>query len=100
MRGNGLIGRVLKLFSLILFVWTCSAIGVGQGERERTRKPEAEQKPAAQAKTEDASKMDNADPLFKGMRYRGSLHSRQYFAWGRRVQVARWGKDLEERWAA
>src|SRR5438067_7268329 len=70
MRGNGLIGRVLKLFSLIMFVWTCSTIGVGQGERERTRKPEAEQKPAAQARTEDASKMDNADPLFKGMKYR------------------------------
>src|SRR5437868_7506884 len=70
MRGNGLIGRVLKWFCLIMFVWTCSTIGVGQGERERTRKPEAEQKPAAQAKTEDASKTDNADPLFKGMKYR------------------------------
>ena len=69
MRGNGLTGRVLKLFCLVTVLWICSASGWGQSERERTKKSEAEQKPTAQAKTEDASK-DNADPLFKGMKYR------------------------------
>jgi photosystem II stability/assembly factor-like uncharacterized protein len=70
MRGNGLIGRVLKLFGLFLVFWTCSTMGLGQSERERTKKPEAEQKATAQAKAEDTSKTDNADPLFKGMKYR------------------------------
>ena len=65
--------RILTLiqwFACATLLYASCGVGLAQTERERTRRPEAEQKPAAQEKTDDSSKSENADPLFKGMKYR------------------------------
>ena len=63
------IRRAVSWLVFAVFICSYCGIGAGQSERERTRKPEAEQK-SAQAKTQDPAKDENADPLFKGIKYR------------------------------
>ena len=70
MRGKGLIRGCKKSFVLAIVLSACCTIACAQGERERVKKTDAEQKAAAQAKIEDTSKADSGDPMFKGMKYR------------------------------
>ncbi|HET7441254.1 MAG TPA: hypothetical protein VFJ47_08135, partial [Terriglobales bacterium] len=70
MNAQGWVRRAINYLVIGVFAFACCGIFAGQTERERTRKPQVEQKPATQAKAEEPAQDENADPLFKGMKYR------------------------------
>ena len=62
--------RVMKWILAASMVAGCMAVAPAQNATERSRKPATDAKTDAQVKGDDASKTENEDPLFKGMKYR------------------------------
>jgi photosystem II stability/assembly factor-like uncharacterized protein len=73
MTSKGTIQSFVQSFLIAMLVSACCGLAGAQGEREKLKKTEgeqkAEQKAAGRAKAEDTSK-DTGDLLFKGMKYR------------------------------